>query len=226
MASAASVSTASDLAPTTHPIETFTKDVIISWFRGEFAAANAIIDALCGHLSRLEGGRCEYESVFAAIHRRRINWIPILQMQKYFSIADVTLELQKVTETKSKGVQKIEEEVDVSLPLKVQHHEIPKEDPNDRNRNRGVEAVDDDFTRLNSPTNEIKITDPGNNDYTCYCWYRHDNKLCVSSDLSYYIHTVFYQTAFTSCHFSRFFSPFLIIFYMFYYIDVKFQCST
>ncbi|CAH1423961.1 unnamed protein product [Lactuca virosa] len=164
MTPAAGVSTASDLAPAVHPTETFAKDAIISWFRGEFAAANAIIDALCGHLSRLEGGRCEYESVFAAIHRRRINWIPILQMQKYFSIADVTLELQKVTETKSKGVQKIEEEVDVSSPLKVQHHEIPKEVPNDRNRNQGVEAVDDGFTRLNSPTNEIKITDTGSED--------------------------------------------------------------
>ncbi|CAA0828137.1 oxidoreductase- 2OG-Fe(II) oxygenase family protein [Striga hermonthica] len=36
--------------------EVYAKDAIIAWFRGEFAAANAIIDALCGHLKRLEGG--------------------------------------------------------------------------------------------------------------------------------------------------------------------------
>ncbi|KAI4329736.1 hypothetical protein MLD38_028086 [Melastoma candidum] len=70
------------------------KDALISWFRGEFAAANAIIDALCGHLSCLGGG---YEGVFEAVHRRRMNWIPVLQMQKYFSVADVTVELGRVT---------------------------------------------------------------------------------------------------------------------------------
>nr|GFD59488.1 hypothetical protein [Tanacetum cinerariifolium] len=79
--------------------------------RGEFAAANAIIDALCSHLSELENGRCEYESVFGAIHRRRLNWIPILQMQKYFSIADVTLELKKVAEMKSARVRDVIDEV-------------------------------------------------------------------------------------------------------------------
>ncbi|KAB2016240.1 hypothetical protein ES319_D08G082600v1 [Gossypium barbadense] len=82
------------------------KDTIISWFRGEFAAANAIIDALCGHLAQLQGGGgegSEYEAVFAAIHRRRLNWIPVLQMQKYHSIADVTAELKKVTAKKTGG---------------------------------------------------------------------------------------------------------------------------
>ncbi|KAE8672262.1 hypothetical protein F3Y22_tig00111848pilonHSYRG00402 [Hibiscus syriacus] len=76
------------------------KDTIISWFRGEFAAANAIIDALCGHLAQLQGSGdvgSEYDAVFAAIHGRRLNWIPVLQMQKYHSIADVTAELKKVT---------------------------------------------------------------------------------------------------------------------------------
>ncbi|KAE9463902.1 hypothetical protein C3L33_04080, partial [Rhododendron williamsianum] len=34
--------------------EAYAKDAIISWFRGEFAAANAIIDALCNHLRQLE----------------------------------------------------------------------------------------------------------------------------------------------------------------------------
>ncbi|KAJ4969393.1 hypothetical protein NE237_016094 [Protea cynaroides] len=87
------------------PSETFARDSIIAWFRGEFAAANAIIDALCNHLTQLDGfdghGH-EYESVFAAIHRRRLNWIPILQMQKYYSIADVALELRKVAAKKRK----------------------------------------------------------------------------------------------------------------------------
>ncbi|KAI4365575.1 hypothetical protein MLD38_021546 [Melastoma candidum] len=69
------------------------KDAVIAWFRGEFAAANAIIDALCAHLSHLGDG---YESVFEAVHRRRINWIPVLQMQKYYSIAEVTVELDRV----------------------------------------------------------------------------------------------------------------------------------
>nr|GMD72992.1 RNA demethylase ALKBH10B-like [Ipomoea batatas] len=85
--------------------EAVAKDAIIAWFRGEFAAANAIIDALCSHLAQMEGGGgggCEYESLFAAVHRRRFNWIPILQMQKYFSIADVTLELQKVAARRAK----------------------------------------------------------------------------------------------------------------------------
>ncbi|XP_010524003.1 PREDICTED: uncharacterized protein LOC104802219 [Tarenaya hassleriana] len=73
------------------------KDVMIAWLRGEFAAANAIIDALCGHLIQALGS--DYEAVMAAIHRRRLNWIPLLQMQTYHSIAQVTAELQKATAT-------------------------------------------------------------------------------------------------------------------------------
>ncbi|KAK4281125.1 hypothetical protein QN277_012655 [Acacia crassicarpa] len=73
---------------------------MISWFRSEFAAANAIIDALCSHLAQLGDVSCDYKSLFAAIHRRRLNWIPILQMQKYDSIHEVTLELLKVAEKK------------------------------------------------------------------------------------------------------------------------------
>lgn len=80
---------------------------MISWFRSEFAAANAIIDALCGHLAQLGGDDgCDYSSLFSAIHRRRLHWIPILQMQKYESIAEVALELRRVEEKKadSKGI--------------------------------------------------------------------------------------------------------------------------
>uniref|UniRef100_A0A1J3HKV7 Isopenicillin N synthase-like Fe(2+) 2OG dioxygenase domain-containing protein n=1 Tax=Noccaea caerulescens TaxID=107243 RepID=A0A1J3HKV7_NOCCA len=73
------------------------KDLMITWFRGEFAAANAIIDALCGHLMEGNGSAAEYEGVMAALHRRRLNWIPVLQMQKYHSISQVTLELQTAT---------------------------------------------------------------------------------------------------------------------------------
>ncbi|XWS46773.1 hypothetical protein CRYUN_Cryun14cG0096900 [Craigia yunnanensis] len=89
------------------------KDTIISWFRGEFAA-NAIIDALCGHLGQIQGGGgdggSEYEAVFAAIHRRRLNWIPVLQMQKYHSIADVATELKKVAAKKAGGGEGVDKE--------------------------------------------------------------------------------------------------------------------
>ncbi|CAH2057597.1 unnamed protein product [Thlaspi arvense] len=83
-----------------HPVllsDSAAKDVMITWFRGEFAAANAIIDALCGHMI---GSGEEYEGVMAAIHRRRLNWIPLLQMQQYHSISQVTLQLQAATAAK------------------------------------------------------------------------------------------------------------------------------
>ncbi|XP_047325900.1 RNA demethylase ALKBH10B [Impatiens glandulifera] len=85
--------------------ESYAKDAIIAWFRGEFAAANAIIDALCSHIAQYGGAESgsEYEPVFSAIHRRRLNWIPILQMQKYYSIADVTLQLRRVAEMAAKN---------------------------------------------------------------------------------------------------------------------------
>ena len=78
--------------------DSFAKDSIIAWFRGEFTAANAIIDCLCGHLAQLSTTEeaSDYRAVFTAIHRRRMNWIPVLQMQKYHSIADVAMELRHV----------------------------------------------------------------------------------------------------------------------------------
>lgn len=103
--------------------DAFAKDAILAWFRGEFAAANAIIDALCGHLASIAAASSDYEATFAAIHHRRINWIPIIQMQKYHSIADVALELRKVadrkteaegarkSESNSGGEQKLEKEI-------------------------------------------------------------------------------------------------------------------
>ncbi|KAL4572073.1 hypothetical protein LXL04_018842 [Taraxacum kok-saghyz] len=165
MAPASGVSSSLDRVPTMVPVQpgmmmpgAFAKDAIISWFRGEFAAANAIIDALCGHLSQLEGGRCEYETVFAAIHRRRLNWIPILQMQKYFSIADVTAELQKVIEEKTRlgGIDKLEE-INVSSPVKEKNLEITLE-CTDSNGNGDAEAVDEDFSRDDSPNSDITDT--------------------------------------------------------------------
>lgn len=81
--------------------DAFAKEAMLAWFRGEFAAANAIIDALCGHLAQLSGGGSDYEAVFAAVHRRRLNWIPVLQMQKYHSIADVAMELRRVVAKKA-----------------------------------------------------------------------------------------------------------------------------
>ena len=81
--------------------EVFARDAIIAWFRGEFAAANAIIDSLLSHLSEISRGETGpgngYEAVFAAIHRRRMNWIPVLHMQKYFSIADVAIALRNAS---------------------------------------------------------------------------------------------------------------------------------
>ncbi|PSR94795.1 hypothetical protein CEY00_Acc25549 [Actinidia chinensis var. chinensis] len=135
--------------------EAFAKDAIIAWFRGEFAAANAIIDALCNHLTQLEGGcgrGSEYESVFAAIHRRRLNWIPILQMQKYFSIGDVVLELRRAAERKMESrdggedVKKIEELKEEKI------REVSEEESAECNENGGGEVVDD------SPVSEITDT--------------------------------------------------------------------
>ncbi|GAB4853461.1 hypothetical protein Ancab_017651 [Ancistrocladus abbreviatus] len=81
-ASAAAVASAVGVTP---PVaEMVARDSILAWYRGEFAAANAIVDALCNHLTQLNnigavgGSSSEYEAVFIAIHRRRLNWIPRL----------------------------------------------------------------------------------------------------------------------------------------------------
>ena len=71
------------------------RDGFISWLRGEFAAANAIIDSLCHHL-RLVGEPGEYDAVIGAIQQRRCNWNPVLHMQQYFSVAEVGHALQQV----------------------------------------------------------------------------------------------------------------------------------
>ncbi|KAF6154209.1 hypothetical protein GIB67_026695 [Kingdonia uniflora] len=101
----------------------FARDANIAWFRGEFAAANAIIDALCNHLTQLDCGGSEYESVFAAIHRRRLNWIPVLQMQKYFSIADVAMELRGVVSKKIKQKPIVEKKKADDVRVEVEEEE-------------------------------------------------------------------------------------------------------
>jgi len=84
--------------------EVAARDAVIGWFRGEFAAANAMIDALCGHLAQIGGGGPEYDPVFAALHRRRANWFPVLHMQKFYPVADVTAELRRVADARAAAV--------------------------------------------------------------------------------------------------------------------------
>ncbi|KAA3453303.1 2OG-FeII_Oxy_2 domain-containing protein [Gossypium australe] len=71
------------------------RDGFIYWLRGEFAAANAMIDSLCHHLREV-GEVGEYEAVIACIQQRRCHWNPVLHMQQYFSIAEVSYALQQV----------------------------------------------------------------------------------------------------------------------------------
>ncbi|CAJ1939050.1 unnamed protein product [Sphenostylis stenocarpa] len=71
------------------------RDGLIGWLRSEFAAANAIIDSLCHHLS-VVGDPGEYDMVIGAIQQRRCNWNQVLLMQQYFSVADVAYSLQQV----------------------------------------------------------------------------------------------------------------------------------
>ncbi|KAK9137120.1 hypothetical protein Sjap_007714 [Stephania japonica] len=138
--------------------EAFARDAIIAWFRGEFAAANAIIDALCGHLAGLEGGGggSEYESVFQAIHRRRLNWIPVLQMQKYYSIADVTTELGRVAERKTtKQVGEVEEEEEEKLATKEASGEELGESSSKDDHSSDREALVEEDTKI--PCEELRI---------------------------------------------------------------------
>ncbi|KAH7666927.1 Clavaminate synthase-like protein [Dioscorea alata] len=93
--------------------EGFAREAILAWYRGEFAAANAIIDALCRHIAQISDVSSEYDAVFAAIHRRRMNWIPVLHMQKYFSIADVAAELHRVSERRRPSEDPLKDEVPI-----------------------------------------------------------------------------------------------------------------
>ncbi|XP_062216255.1 RNA demethylase ALKBH10B-like isoform X2 [Phragmites australis] len=70
------------------------RDGFISWLRGEFAAANAIIDLLVVHL-RAVGDPGEYDHVAAAVQQRRHHWTPVIHMQQFFPVADVSFALQQ-----------------------------------------------------------------------------------------------------------------------------------
>nr|GMD18572.1 RNA demethylase ALKBH10B-like [Ipomoea batatas] len=137
--------------------DSFAKDAVIAWFRGEFAAANAIIDALCNHLTQLEGGGggSEYESVFAAIHHRRLNWIPILQMQKYYSIADVALELRKAAAKKAEdreaaAAAAMADAKQSAAVMNVKISHASREEPVENSENGGGEVVYEDSIRDDS----------------------------------------------------------------------------
>ncbi|KAL2652537.1 hypothetical protein R1flu_020665 [Riccia fluitans] len=71
------------------------RDAFIHWLKGEFAAANAIIDTLCHHL-QVVGKPGEYDFVLNCIQQRRFNWAVVLHMQQYFSVAEVVFALQQV----------------------------------------------------------------------------------------------------------------------------------
>ncbi|VFR02123.1 unnamed protein product [Cuscuta campestris] len=161
------------VSPVAHPnpavvSDSFAKDAVIAWFRGEFAAANAIIDALCNHLTQLEGGGAgsEYESAFTAIHRRRLNWIPILQMQKYYSIADVALELRKVAARKAEAAVAREAAVSVVAEMNAAFSHASREEAvEDTGKGGGEAAVSEDLVRDDSHGSpESEITDSGSQD--------------------------------------------------------------
>ncbi|KAL9256123.1 RNA demethylase ALKBH10B-like protein [Drosera capensis] len=70
------------------------RDGFISWLRAEFAASNAIIDALCQHLR----GTCdpgEYDYVIGCIQQRRGTWTSVLHMQQYFPINEINYALHQ-----------------------------------------------------------------------------------------------------------------------------------
>ncbi|ESQ35333.1 hypothetical protein EUTSA_v10007113mg [Eutrema salsugineum] len=71
------------------------RDGFISWIRGEFAAANAIIDLLCQHLVAT-GDHNEYEAVISSIRHRQLGWSQVTYMQQFFPIAEISHTLQQV----------------------------------------------------------------------------------------------------------------------------------
>uniref|UniRef100_A0A0D9VRP9 Alpha-ketoglutarate-dependent dioxygenase AlkB-like domain-containing protein n=1 Tax=Leersia perrieri TaxID=77586 RepID=A0A0D9VRP9_9ORYZ len=70
------------------------RDGFISWLRGEFAAANAIIDLMLVHL-RSVGEPGEFDHVAAAVQQRRHHWTPVIHMQQFFPVGDVAYALQQ-----------------------------------------------------------------------------------------------------------------------------------
>ncbi|GFZ04672.1 oxidoreductase, 2OG-Fe(II) oxygenase family protein [Actinidia rufa] len=123
--------------------EAFAKDAIIAWFRGEFAAANAIIDALMRPPGSGGGRRSD-------------------GMQKFFSIADVSLELRQVAAKKMKNREEHEdvkesEELKILEKEKEKSLEISEEESTESNENGSGEVVDEQ----NDDSPESEITDSG-----------------------------------------------------------------
>lgn len=71
------------------------RDGFIFWIRSEFAAANAIIDAMCDHLNGI-GDHGEYDGVIGSLQHRRVNWYPVLHFQQFFSVSEVAHSLNQV----------------------------------------------------------------------------------------------------------------------------------
>ena len=71
------------------------RDGFICWIRSEFAAANAIIDAMCDHLKGV-GDHGEYDGVIGCLQQRRVNWYPVLHLQQFFSVSEVVHSLDQV----------------------------------------------------------------------------------------------------------------------------------
>ncbi|KAF8099271.1 hypothetical protein N665_0247s0050 [Sinapis alba] len=69
------------------------RDVYISWIRGEFAAANEIIDRLCHHLQGI-GDQNQYDAAISAIRQRQSNWSQAIYMQPYYTVVDIYNALQ------------------------------------------------------------------------------------------------------------------------------------
>lgn len=108
------------------------RDAFISWLRGEFAAANAIIDAMCHHL-RMIGESSEYDFLFTCIQQRRYNWTLVLHMQQFFSVAEVIYALQQATWRKQQA-RNVNQ-------LAVQHQSVEDvKDPRPINTVRGLKG--------------------------------------------------------------------------------------
>ncbi|CAD6202819.1 unnamed protein product [Miscanthus lutarioriparius] len=69
------------------------RDGFITWLRGEFAAANAIVDLLILHLRSI-GEPGEYDHVFSVVQQRRHHWTHVIHMQQFFPVNDIAFALQ------------------------------------------------------------------------------------------------------------------------------------
>ncbi|MCO5610138.1 hypothetical protein L7F22_064373 [Adiantum nelumboides] len=75
------------------------RDGYINWLKGEFAAANAIIDSMCQHVRSI-GNAEDYDDVFSCLNRRRHSWTPTLYMQHFFPVDDIVYSLKQVAHKK------------------------------------------------------------------------------------------------------------------------------